>query len=208
MRTPRPFARRTGTRPHGRQTPAGRGSARNPLERPSDRLERRLRVLLAAMAVAVLPLLAWSAGGAVHDHYARQRQTQLARLHPVEARLLTDARSAGDRPGAQRGFQALVRWSDRQGGHTGVAPVRAWLERGATTTVWLDGHGVPAAPPVTGDLANTAGMAVGFATACGGAVVAYGVWRAVAGGIDRGRLGRWTREWESVEPGWTARYGR
>lgn len=144
-----------------------------------DRLEHRLRVLLKAVAVVVLPLVAWGAGQATYSRYARARQTQLARLHPVNARLLTDARSSGNSPDAQPGFHALVRWSDQKGGHTGVAPVQAWLHRGATTTVWLDARGAIGAQPEARDLSATAGVAVAFATGFGGGAIAYGVWRAV-----------------------------
>ncbi|MEV5010832.1 hypothetical protein [Streptomyces sp. NPDC055692] len=101
---------------------------------------------------------------------------------------------------------ALVRWSDREGSHTGVAPVRAWLHREASATVWLDARGTIATPPEGRDFAATAGVA--FATGLGVVVTVYGVWRAVDGGIDRHRLAQWDREWEHVEPGWVTRYGR
>ncbi len=173
-----------------------------------DRLERRLRVALAAVALVVLPLTVWGAGQAVYAHYTHARQVQLARLTPVGARLLTDARSAGDRPGAQSGFHALVRWSDRSGSHTGVAPVRAWLQKGAATTVWLDARGAVADAPEDRDFAATAGVAVGSAAALGGAAVAYGVRRAVGRSLDRRRMDQWDREWTRVEPDWVTRFGR
>ncbi|MCC5478339.1 hypothetical protein LMU33_24995 [Streptomyces sp. JA03] len=173
-----------------------------------DRWERRLRVILTVVTLVVLPLVAWGAGQAVYGHYTQVRQVQLARLHPVAARLLTDARSSGDRRGAQPGFHALVRWSDRDGSRTGTAPVRAWLHRGATATVWLDARGVIAVPPENRDFAVTAGVAMGFATAFGGVAAAYGARRGIYRSIDRRRLAQWNREWERVEPGWVTRYGR
>ncbi|EST36451.1 Rv1733c family protein [Streptomyces roseochromogenus] len=175
------------------------------MERPADRLERRLRAFLTALAVLALPLAVWAAGQATYSHYTQVRQTQPARLHPVTALLLTDARSGGDRPGAQSGFDALARWSDHNGQHAGVAPVRAWLHQGATATVWLDAHGTIAAPPEGRDFAATAGVAVGCGTALAGVAGAYTTRWAVGQYFERRRAARWTRERERFEPGWTAR---
>ncbi|MGW3208857.1 Rv1733c family protein [Streptomyces sp. NPDC001135] len=206
MRTPRAPGHGPASGSPGESS--GGAGVRGPLERAVDRWERRLRVILTVVALVVPPLVAWGAGQAVYGHYTQVRQVQLAQLHPVAARLLTDARSAGDRRRAQPGFHALVRWSDRNGSRTGIAPVRAWLHRGATATVWLDARGVIAVPPENRDFAVTAGVAVGCATAFGGVAAAYGVWRAVDRSIDRRRLAQWNREWERVEPGWVTRYGR
>ncbi|OLZ69018.1 hypothetical protein AV521_19910 [Streptomyces sp. IMTB 2501] len=208
MRTPDPSSHRPASGSPGKRAPHGPDDRRSPLERPVDRLERRLRVVLAAVALVVLPLTAWAAGQAVYSHYTHARQAKLARLHPVTARLVTDARSADDRAGAQSGFHAAVGWSDRDGGHTGVAPVRAWLHRGAATTVWLDAQGTIATPPEGRDFAATAGAAVAFATSFGGVATAYGLWWALGRSMDRSRLSHWDREWERVEPGWVTRYGR
>jgi hypothetical protein len=152
-----------------------------------------------------LPLATVSAGYAAYNHYAHARQAQVALLHPVTARLLSDARSDRDRPGTQPGFHALVQWSDQEGGYTGVAPVRAWLHRGAAATVWLDARGDISTPIPGRDLSVTAGVTVGLATAFGGVAAAFGAWWAVSRSLDRRRLDQWTREWERVEPGWVAR---
>ncbi|CUW32676.1 Rv1733c family protein [Streptomyces tricolor] len=204
-RTPRPL-QVPGPPGGGHGAPHGR--ARNPLERPVDRLERRLRVVLTVLALVLLPLAGWGAGQAVYGHHAQERQARLAQLTPVTARLLTDARPSDDRPGAPSRFHASVRWSDRDGDRTGVAPVRAWSQRGDTTTVWLDARGAIATPPEGRDVAATAGIAVAIATVLAGVATAYGVWRAVDRGIGRRRLAQWGREWERVEPGWQTRYGR
>ncbi|MEU8691420.1 hypothetical protein [Streptomyces sp. NPDC048665] len=170
-----------------------------------DRLERGLRVFLTALALLALPPAVWGAGQATYSHHMHVRRTQLARLHPVTARLLTDARSDSDRPGAQSGFHALVRWSDHNGAHTGVAPVRPWSHRGATAAVWLDARGVIAAPPEGRDLAATAGVAVGCGTALAVVAGACGTRWAVGRCFARRRAALWTREWERVEPDWTTR---
>lgn len=208
MRIPRLPGDRPAYGPLGKRPPRGPAGARSAFVRPVDRLERRLRVFLTAVALVVLPPAAWSAGQAVYSHYVHVQQAQLARLHPVTARLLSEARTVGDRPGAQSGFHALVRWSDQEGGHTGVAPVRAWLHRGATATVWLDARGAITPPPEGRDFAATAGAAIAFATACGEVATAYGVWRAIARSIDHRRLAQWNREWKRVGPGWATRCAR
>ncbi|WP_406164710.1 hypothetical protein [Streptomyces sp. NBC_00996] len=84
--------------------------------------------------------------------------------------------------------------------------MRAWSQRGAAATVWLDARGDISAPPLARDLSMTAGVAVGFATAFGGVAAAFGAWWAVNRSLDRRCLDQWTREWERVEPGWAARH--
>lgn len=210
MWTPRLPGYRRPPRPPG--PPGGRGgragdAGPSTLERPVDRLERRLRVLLAVVALMAVPLLAGGVGQAVYGHFTLVRHTGLARLHPVTATLLTPARSSDDRAGAQSGFHALVRWSDRNGGHTGVVPVRAWLQRGAHATVWLDARGDVAAPPPDRDFPATAGVAMGCATVFAGVTAAFGVRWALDRSFDRRRLAQWARAWERVEPDWVTRYG-
>ncbi|MGW7543175.1 Rv1733c family protein [Streptomyces sp. NPDC054770] len=208
MRTPRLPAHRRPSGPPGKRARHGGDVGPGSLERPVDRLERRLKVLLAIVVLVAVPLVAWGVGNTVYNHFTLVRQTALARLHPVTATLLTEARSSADRPGAQSGFHALVRWNDRNGSHTGVAPVRAWLHRGADTTVWLDAHGAVATPPPDRDFAATAGVAMGCATVFGGVATACGVRWALGRSMDRRRLTQWARAWERVEPDWVTRYGR
>lgn len=208
MRTPRlPGRRSTSARPGKGARHAADGEPGS-LERPMDRLERGLRVLLTLVALVAVPLGAWCVGHAVYSHFTLARQTRLAQLHPVTASLLTQARSGDDRAGAQSGFHALVQWSDRNGAHTGVAPVRAWLHRGATATVWLDARGDIATPPRARDFASTAGVATGCATAFGGVATSCGLRWALDKSIEQRRLARWAREWEHLEPGWVTRYTR
>ncbi|MFD1663022.1 hypothetical protein ACFSL4_33860 [Streptomyces caeni] len=194
------------------RTPHFRGhrpdSVRNPLERPSDRLERRLRLLLTALLAVALPAAAWLAGSATHHHYRQLRQAQLAERHPVAARLLSDAQAGLDRPGGDIGARAPVRWRDSGGAHVAVAPVASGERKGATVIIWLDTRGRVTAPPVTRDVNTTVSVGVGLAAATAVALGLGGAWRGVRLSLDRRRLARWGREWELVEPRWTRHRGR
>lgn len=53
------------------------GCAANPLEKPSDRLERRLDRVLKAVLVASLPVVAWVGDSAAHSHAEEERRTQV-----------------------------------------------------------------------------------------------------------------------------------
>lgn len=204
MRTPRLRGHRPLYQSGGRRQAKGLdGRGRNPLERPSDRIERRLRVLLMAVLVLAVPMAAWVAGSAAHDHDSRLRQVQMAQRHPVTARLLSDANGDG-----QAGAHASVRWSDSRGAHFAIAAVGPWQRAGDTATLWLDAHGNVTAPPPASDMATLAGAEMGFAAAAGVVLTAGGAWKVVRVCLDRRRLRQWDREWELVEPRWTGRRGR
>ncbi|MFI9650736.1 hypothetical protein ACIHAA_31280 [Streptomyces sp. NPDC052040] len=155
-----------------------------------------------------VPSASWAAGSVTYAHHDRLRETQLAALHPVRARLESDARTAADRPTGKRGQGALVRWSDRQGAHTATATVSPRLRAGDTTTIWLDGRGTVAAPPVTTTEAVSTAVGVGLVTAAGATVIVGGVWQGVRRALDRRRFAQWDHEWETVEPQWTMRHPR
>lgn len=75
MRTPRLPGHRPSSGSPGKRAPHGPDGGRGPLERSVDRLERRLRVFLTALAVLALLLAVWGSGLAVYSHYAHVRQT-------------------------------------------------------------------------------------------------------------------------------------
>jgi hypothetical protein len=178
------------------------------LERRSDRLERRLRLLVMAVLMVGLPITAWTAGSAAYSHYSQLRKAQLAERHPITARLVSDAPVGGDRPTGQTRPRAPVQWSDHLGVHITLASVEAWERKGSTATVWLDSRGNVVPAPVPPDRAATAGTGVGLATATGVAVIMASAWKGVRMSLDRRRFAQWDREWELVEPRWTGRHGR
>lgn len=208
MRTPRLRGHRppyqSGRRRHARAV----DSRENPLERSSDRFERRLRLLLMVVLAVAVPMAAWIAGSATYSHDSRLRQVQMTERHPVTARLLSDAQDAGDLTDGTLSSHAPVRWSDVRGTHDAPAPVGAWQRKGDTVTVWLDAHGHVTTPPPTSDSAAVAGAEMGFAAAAGAALIVGGAWKGVRVRLDRRRFEQWDQEWEIVEPRWTGRRAR
>lgn len=207
MRAPHFRGHRLTPHPGSRRRRAS-GSGDNGLERRSDRLERRLRLLVMVVLMVGLPITAWTAGSAAYSHYSQLRKAQLAERHPVTARLVSDAQIGGDRPTGQTRPRAPVQWSDRQGVHTTLAPVEAWQRKGSTATVWLDTRENVVSAPVTPDRAATVGVCVGLATATGVAASVASAWKGIRISLDHRRFAQWDREWALVEPRWTGRHGR
>ena len=207
MRAPHFRGHRPAPQPGPRHRRAS-GSGDNGLERQSDRLERRLRLLVLALRMVGLPMAGWSAGSTAYGHFSQLRAAQLAGRHAVTAQLVSDAQIGGDRLTGQTRPRAPVRWSDRQGVHVTVAQVGTWQRKGSTATVWLDARGNVTSPPDTPDRAATAGLTVGLGAATGVAAMVGGAWKGVRVSLDRRRFAQWDREWELVEPRWTGRRGR
>ncbi|MFJ8820938.1 hypothetical protein ACIREE_04065 [Streptomyces sp. NPDC102467] len=186
-----------------RPSRAARG---NPLRRRSDVIEAWAALLLGVLAFLVAPVAGAVSGWAAHEDARDHARAQQASRHAQRARLLDDApefiasESAGQ---SNLTYPVTVRWTDRAGRTiTALAPVEAGLERGDSTTVWLDSHGdVVAAPWSDGDIWShtlAAGCLV-TATTAGLAVTSRLVLRRV---LDRRRLAAWEHEWSRVGPDW------
>jgi len=91
--------------------------------------------------------------------------------------------------------------SARTGGTTGTADV----VQDSTVTVWIDGQGRLAHPPLphADVIARAIGAAVAAPLAL--ALLLATVLRAESLALDRRRLAGWEAEWSAVEPQWTGR---
>ncbi|MFB7467710.1 hypothetical protein ACFCZ1_30180 [Streptomyces sp. NPDC056224] len=205
MRTPDSEGNGPGPARRHRRYESLPGGAANPLERPSDRLERRLDRVLMAVLIASLPLVAWTGGSTAHAHFEHQRRTQVAERHLVATELLADARKDGGSPGTRAGAHALVRWNDQAGVHTAVVPVAAGQQQGTRARVWLDADGKPTSPPATAESVTATGIAAGMAAALGACVIVGGTYKGIRWTFDRRRIQQWEREWQLVEPRWNRR---
>ncbi|MEU0939041.1 hypothetical protein [Embleya sp. NPDC005971] len=177
---------------------------REPLCRRCDVTHLRSTLVLAILALILVPLVVLAA---VHvqigfDEAARTRQ--LAHTHRVFAVLLIKPPTVV-RPGAET-VTATVRWVAADGtAHTGVAQVPLGGSAGDTTRIWLDAEGRPTTPPPTHGAIVVDAITTGMLALTAALTVTAGAfgWEQLL--ASRRRARDWEREWAVVEPRWTGR---
>jgi hypothetical protein len=175
---------------------------RNPLRRRTDRLEA---YLLGGLLVAAVTGTPFAAQAASHDAYLvalSARQEQLATLHEVAAALTEPASSPG---GYSLGSSVLAEasWTAAGGArHSGLVPVVPGSPRGTAVTVWIDGNGNLASPPLT--LAEVVGQAgAARAGTIIALIVAYGAGAAATRQLlNRRRMAAWDEDWQVTARTW------
>lgn len=119
-----------------------RAFGRNPLVRPSDRVEASVTVLAALVVLLAIPFVG-AVGTAVHEDRAHLYASQAAALHSVEATVTR--RSVTELRGYSIRISAPVAWEDpgqrSDGKHTEVVALDAPVHAGDTIKVWLDDGG-------------------------------------------------------------------
>jgi hypothetical protein len=173
---------------------------RNPLRRPSDRLESW--VVLAAWALAVLGGAAMGAMAkrSVEDDLDRQR----VEWRPVVARLTEGAPGTAASSGstAERVW-AEARWTAGDGSaHTGRTRVPPATAVGTPVIVWTDAEGLMVTKPVTESEGRLRSSLIGALVGAAAAGVPFVGGRMVRGRLERRRVERWGEEWERVAPLW------
>lgn len=180
----------------------GRRPDRNPLRRPSDRLETVVLVVLVIAFLAAAPFAALATG---QWTLARAHQAQLAERassYQVPARVLK-LESPG---GAYGDPQAQARWTAHDGKViTGEISVPLYTTAGSTQWLWTTANGQLADPPLADS--QVTGQAY---TAETFAVFTLAVLLAVTGlvtrwTLDRRRMAAWDAEWRAAGPRWTTR---
>lgn len=128
------------------------GFDRNPLRRPTDRIEAVLRLVVLVLVVAGVPAAAVATGRAVDHLGLHQAQTERQEKHLVRAVLtkkpVADT-SAYPYSGAPRAW-GMAHWTAPDGSvHRGqvLAPVRARV--GSTVAVWIERSGTITDPPMS-----------------------------------------------------------
>lgn len=182
------------------------GVDRNPLRRPTDRIESVIRIALVLAFLVGGPLLAVTVGRATSAIGMAEVRSERA-WRQVDAVLIKPAPQPASPYGEMATTWVPGRWEAARGQvRTGFVPVTAGTPAGAVVTVWLDRTG-----RVTGQQPLTAGVVLlrvvvaeifslvgaGFAAL----VLAVGArWL-----LNRRRLARWAIEWSMVGPRWTTR---
>lgn len=171
------------------------GFGRNPLRRPSDRVEGLVLVVAALIVVTAVPA-GVVAGRAVAADRSREAARLAAEGRPATAVLLADAPApAGD--GIPTARPVPARW--RVDGHTrtGTVTVRPGLHRGDTVPVRVDAAGAPLAPPEPRERIALDGVGTGLAVLFGAGAAALLLGVATRWLLDRRRLAAWTAAWSA-----------
>jgi hypothetical protein len=182
---------------------------RNPLRRPTDRVQSWFTVLFLLVLVLGLPMAALSAGHAAYASQMRVVHAQEAARHQITARL---AEAAPGGPGQSDVTElriAKVGWTGEDGArHTGVATVPGGADAGTEVRLWVGPDGNLAQPPASPSTARTMGWFTGTLTAAVVLAAAFAGRARVRQVLDRRRYARWEAEWKVVEPAWSGRNRR
>jgi len=181
----------------------GRRPDRNPVRRPSDRLETAALAVLVIVFLAAAPFTALATGSWA---LATGRQTQLAEQassYQVPARVLK-LDSGG--VFAYGGPQAQARWTAHDGKLvTGEIFVPLDTAVGSTQQLWTTANGQLTTPPledsqVTGQAYFDEVFAV-FVLA----ILLTIIGLVARWALDRHRMAAWETEWRTAGPAWTTR---
>lgn len=178
------------------------GLGRNPLRRPSDRLETVLLWCALIAALLMIPIGA-ATGNGVRNSLEASSARQRAELHQVQARTLESAEH--EVPTVPGDVMTIVQvgYVDAQGvERQGRTSVVRGTKSGAGVTVWLDGSGniVPAPRSTADDVAF--GTGAGISTVLGSWLLLWGLFRLARISLDRRRLRAWESEWTTIAPRW------
>jgi hypothetical protein len=184
----------------------GLGLTRNPLRRPSDRVEARVILLLLVATVLAGPVLAWRTGVAAYRDGLATEQAEIGYTRVTGSLIAEAATSVSDAAAIPDTVLAEAVWTAPNGSvRTGRVPVRGGTPAGTTVTLWVDQHGWRVHPPrqhsQTMALAITLGGLVPLAML--GAVAC--VRRFLRRYLEGRRLAQWQYEWLLVEPRWSGR---
>jgi hypothetical protein len=169
------------------------GLERNPLRRPTDRVEARIRITVVLACLAALPAVG-AVGVAVHRDLTDAAARQAAALTRVSATVVEEPRH----PGSRAAGLARVTWTAATGEHRTTTVVPADVHRGDRITVWTNPDGNATAPPLSRAGALTGAL---LAVAVLTVVVVLAGWltlwltRLL---LDRRRYRDWAAEWSEL----------
>jgi len=177
---------------------------RNPLRRPTDRLETVVVALLVAAFLIGAPFAALATGTWVHG---MARQAQLAQeasrsqVTAVVLAVIPPTISDGDLI-----WQAQARWQAPDGRVvTQEVPVPSETVAGGKVQVWTDRTGgLSSAPLLDSQVADqtTTGQALGAVAAAAFLTVAGAL---ALRALNKRRMAAWDADWQATGPRWTTR---
>jgi hypothetical protein len=170
---------------------------RNPLARPSDRIEAVLVLALTAAAALALPIAAAAGSSTFADQMATSA-AQAGTRHQVTATLHpgSPAPASVDGDVSQGTTSANASWTFPDGVvRTGVIAVPTGALSGSTTRIWIDGSGLQSSEPLTATDAIVTAVLAGAFTELGVLIALTGLYVAGRLVLDRHRTRRWDAEW-------------
>lgn len=165
---------------------------RNPLIRPSDRVEALVVVLAIVIAVLVGPIAA-AAGTAVYDSRSNVYAEQTHDRRTVTATVIDD--SVAQDPRTET-LTTHARWFAAGAEHIGEVKARKAMKPGDSVEVWVDQDGAQVDAPVgsAAEAAVAAALAIWWSVAIAAAGLVAGT-RAL---LNRARHARWQHDFDDL----------
>jgi hypothetical protein len=182
------------------------GIDRNPLRRPTDRIETWLTAVVLVAAIGLGPVLAWHAAAGVYSTTAASATQDQRERFQVTAVLQEDTNYSTYDDGVQL-QQAPVpaRWTAPDGTpRTGLVVPTAAVSAGTSIVIETDANGTPL-PPAVGQDHNVNALLTALLVLAGVAAVASLLIILLRHYLDKIRMGRWQRDWLLFEPTWGGR---
>lgn len=173
------------------------GLERNPLRRPSDRIEAGARVAALLVCMAAIPA-AVEVGALTHAHLVATAADQAATRDRQSGTVQSDPEILAGRAAVVA--TARVVWTSATGStHEATIGVPAGSHRGDRITVWTTRGDVPTASPLSvRDAVALAGLAaVGLLLAVAGSTLL--LLNALRWALDRGRYRAWATGWTQLD---------
>jgi hypothetical protein len=180
---------------------------RNPLRRPSDRLQAWVTLTLALAVLITTPAAMFAAGDRAHRHYRSTAQHEALTRSQQSATLTHDAPRHPE-PGSEEAKRARypvpVRHTDPSGTtRTGKTNVEPSLPAGTTVRIWTDADGKLTEPPLTAEQVRNHAMGWALLAFLSVPLTGLAAHAATSRLIHRHNLGQWDTAWARTAPHWT-----
>lgn len=166
----------------------------NPLIRRSDRVQARVKNIVVALAIVMLPLSVWFGMATLSSQQSNVAEQQYSR-HSVTATTTEDA--SADSTLVQSDFTTQssanvdATWSFDGVEHSGQVSVTTGSPAGTESAVWVDNSGNRSTQPITDADAVAAALFTGIGSLAAVALLLYGLYAAVRFHLDTQREAEW-----------------
>ncbi len=180
------------------------GLDRNPLRRPTDRVETWILAGLLAAFLIGAPVAATAAAAAEHAAGVRALRAQQAWRH-VPAVLMQSAGSDGSSMYESFGWVRAKWIAPGRKAQIGRIPVMLGKRAGSTVHIWVDRAGHAMAAPLTRSQITRGMVGAAVFAPFGLAVLLLAMAGLTHRLFSRRRLAGWATAWAAVEPQWSRR---
>lgn len=166
---------------------------RNPLVRPSDRLQARVKRIATVLMILMVPAAAWFGMATLSEQQSRVAEQQYTR-HSVTA---TTTSTTEPTPFAQSDYSTQnsatvdASWTFQNVEHQGQVAVSTGAPIGTKADIWVDDKGARSTPPLSDGDAVFAALFTGFGSLFAACLIFYGVYAAIRFHLDSRRDAEW-----------------